>query len=149
MPDAMKCTGFSGRGLVPNLRCRGTSPGTAIAKVVTNCVLIDSVVSDSTTFYEESVTTAHLSSQTARSGDGCAEPLGHLAEQIRLIFTDPGHVAFPPRRQRSRQSWKPPFNKVAFRPAAPRSPAAHTPHLRAECPQPHRESHGRRGRSGA
>jgi hypothetical protein len=46
------------------------------------------------------VTTARPSGQTARSVDGRAEPLGHLAEQILLIFTDPRHVAVRPQQRR-------------------------------------------------
>jgi hypothetical protein len=38
------------------------------------------------------------SGQTARSVDGRAEPRGHLAEQLRLIFADPGHVAVRPQQ---------------------------------------------------
>jgi hypothetical protein len=35
-----------------------------------------------------------------RSADGSAEPLGQLAEQILLIFTDPRHVALWPQQRR-------------------------------------------------
>jgi hypothetical protein len=41
-----------------------------------------------------------LSSPTARSADGSAEPLGQLAEQILLVFTDPRHVAVGPQQRR-------------------------------------------------
>jgi hypothetical protein len=38
--------------------------------------------------------------QTARSVDGRAEPLGHLANQILLVFADPRHVAVRPQQRR-------------------------------------------------
>src|SRR5712691_6148125 len=37
---------------------------------------------------------------TARSAHGSAEPLGQLAEQLLLVFTDPRHVAVRPQQRR-------------------------------------------------
>ena len=38
--------------------------------------------------------------ETARSAEASAEPLGQLAEQTLLVFTDPRHVAVRPQQRR-------------------------------------------------
>jgi hypothetical protein len=66
-----------------------------------------------------------LSGQTARSVDGRAEPLGQLAEQIRLVFADPRHVAVRPQQHRGLIQFLADIDDVVdpIRPARHREPA--------------------------
>src|SRR6266540_1643541 len=66
-----------------------------------------------------------LSGQTARSVDGRAEPLGQLAEQIRLVFADPRHVAVRPQQRRGHVQFLADVDDVVYPicPARHREPA--------------------------